>query len=208
MKTKSVTAGLLTAALLMLLTACGRAGAETAAQTGNAAQIGPEPRTEEAAQTQSQQAPQETEKPESPVVYEQEGVYLAVTLPDGWEYAIRTAQDMDQKDDGMQCAIDFWPESSPEAVFSFGYQPQKFGICGTEAAVEPFTLQNGITGTMYTGLPGDSFWLTVIYKTAEHRDDGGTYLIMASPGAAVWETTEEEFLRIRDSVQVGNAPVP
>ena len=67
MKTKSVTAGLLTAALLMLLTACGRAGAETAAQTGNAAQIGPEPRTEEAAQTQSQQAPQETEKPESPV---------------------------------------------------------------------------------------------------------------------------------------------
>ena len=139
--------------------------------------------TAEAAQTQSRQAPQETERPDCPVVYEQEGVYLAVTLPDGWEYTIRTAQDMDQKDDGMQCAIDFWPESSPEAVFSFGYQPQKFGICGTEAAAEPFTLQNGITGTMYTALPGDSFWLTVIYKTAERRDDGGTYLMMASPGA-------------------------
>ena len=79
MKTKSVTAGLLTAALLMLLTACGRAGAETAAQTGNAAQIGPEPRTEEAAQTQSQHLNSFLKGPVVCVV-----LFRTTTLPELW----------------------------------------------------------------------------------------------------------------------------
>lgn len=35
-----------------------------------------------------------------------------------------TAADMEPGTDLMTCAIDFWPVTSPEAVFQLGYYPQ------------------------------------------------------------------------------------
>ncbi len=214
---KKITAGLLTAGLLFLLTACGRAEAE------NAIDAKMEPRTEAAAGAETEAEPPVEAKPEAEippeadgaqqeaetppartVTYEQEGVFLSASIPDGWEYTIRTPEDTEQEDNGMLCAIDFWPESAPEAVFSLGYQPQKFGICGTDVTTEAFTLPNGMSGTMFTAVIDGSLWLTAVYETAESQNHDGTYLIMASPDVSVWETAEQDFLQIRDSVQVGD----
>ena len=211
-KITKITVGFLTAGLLFLLTACGRAEAETAidAKTESRTEAAVEEETESAPSAETKPeadgAPQEADTPSArTVTCEQEGVFMSAVIPDGWEYTVRTAEDTEPEENGMLCTIDFWPESAPEAVFSLGYQPQKFGICGTEVTTEAFTLPNGMNGTMFTEVIEDTLWLTVVYQTGESQNHGGTYLIMASPDVSVWETAEQDFLRIRDSVQVGDA---
>ncbi len=165
---------------------------------------------------------------ENTVVYEQGEVYLSLVLPDGWDYQIKTAADMEPGTDLMTCAIDFWPVTSPEAVFQLGYCPQ-FGICGTDLTSRELSWNSGLSGRMYTTeqwSEEDFLWLTVVFDLPENRTgnpagsdtnthhdgaDGdssgshakGTYVILASPRLSVWEEIGPRFEQILDSVMVG-----
>ncbi len=147
---------------------------------------------------------EEIQTEEQTVICEQESVFLSVRLPGGWAYETLTAEELQKEDSTLTCAIRFWPEEFPDAVFTLGYDPQIFGICGTGVTSETFTLDNGMTGCMFTETNGDSCWLAVVFDSQETGKADGSYLLMASPGVTAWEVIEPELIRIRDSVQVGS----
>lgn len=147
---------------------------------------------------------EEIQTEEQTVICEQEPVFLSVRLPGGWAYETLTAEELQKEDSTLTCAIRFWPEEFPDAVFTLGYDPQIFGICGTGVTSETFTLDNGMTGSMFTETNGDSCWLAVVFDSQETGKADGSYLLMASPGVTAWEVIEPELIRIRDSVQVGS----
>lgn len=138
-------------------------------------------------------------------VYSQDDIYMSVDIPNGWDYRIRTKEDMEKEDGLTSCAIDFWPEDYPETVFELGYA-QQFGICGTGVTIEEFTLENGISGYRYTEEIEDILWLTVTLNDSDNDAaiKNGTYLISASPELSVWESIKTEFDKILESVWVGS----
>lgn len=140
----------------------------------------------------------------TPVIYESGDRYLEISLPDTWEYRIKTVEDMEQEDDLMICAIDFWPEAYPEAVFKLGYC-EMFGMCGTGVTTERMELSNGMTGYKYYERmeAENTLWLTIIFDQPDDGQKNGLYAIMASPELSAWEQTEPEFEEILDSVRVG-----
>lgn len=209
---------LLTLSLLLAATACGNSAAEGGADCAPQGQ-----KTEMTAgtpeQSQEETAPEgegdtetETEMEETgaerqrTAVYQYESVYLSVGIPEGWDYRIKTVDDMGEEDDLAVCAIDFWNVEFPEAVFSLEYESGPFGICGTGVTTEEFASENGIIGDMYTEAIEDTLWLTCFFRNPSAGEEGGSYVIMASPDLSVWETIEPEFMEIRDSVWVGNPP--
>ena len=213
----SIAAGLFT-----LPTACAKTPSDTVpppavvTETGAAAPDTQQPQAgiPKTDNPQTDTAETETARPESElqkndtVTYSYEDVYLSLTLPDGWDYQIKTKEEMEQEDSFLLCAINFWPSDFPDAVFSLGYQAQKPGICGTGVTIEPFSLPNGLTGYRYTESIEDILWLTVSFDTNEEKaepDLSGTYLIQATPGLSAWEQISPEFEQIFNSVQVGAA---
>lgn len=138
-------------------------------------------------------------------VYNQDDFFLSIVIPEGWDYKIRTKEELDKEDGLMLCEIDFWPENYAETVFRFGYM-SFFGMCGTGVTIEEYTLENGISGHRYTEEIEDTLWLTVTLKNPDHDINGGTYLIDASPSLSVWESIEPEFEDILASAWVGSIP--
>lgn len=143
----------------------------------------------------------------TPVTYSYEDLYMAVDIPEGWDYKIKSKEDMDKEDGLLMCAIEFWPEGDPETVFELGYAEQ-FGICGTGVTIEEFTLENSLSGHRYTEKIEDTLWLTITFYDPDRDVDkiSGTYLIDASPELSVWEDIEPEFEKILESVWVGSLP--
>ncbi|MDE5596642.1 MAG: hypothetical protein K2J04_02290 [Lachnospiraceae bacterium] len=142
------------------------------------------------------------------VEYSHEDIYLSLTIPDGWGYKIRTAEEMEKYDGMTICAIEFWQEDYPETVFTFSYE-SFFGICGTGVTEEEFTQENGISGYRFTEEIEDTLWLNMIFRNPEDVDEegvykGGTYCIMASPKLSEWDVIEPEFEEIVKSIWVGS----
>lgn len=136
------------------------------------------------------------------VEYSYKDLYLSVDIPNGWEYEIKTAEDMEREDGLVTCAIRFWSAEFPDTVFELGYQTM-FGMCGTGVTIEEFTLDNGLSGYRYTEAIEDTLWLTITLSSPSNNLSGGTYLISASPELTVWDTLESEFEQILNSVWVG-----
>lgn len=134
------------------------------------------------------------------VEYSYEDLYLSVDIPNGWEYEIKTAEDMVGED--VTCAIDFWSAEYPDTVFELGYQPM-FGICPTGVTIEGFILDNGLSGYRYMETMEDTLWLTITLNNPSNNLSGGTYLISANPELTVWDTIKSEFKEILNSVWVG-----
>lgn len=129
-------------------------------------------------------------------------MYLSVDIPNGWEYEIKTAEEMAMEDGVVTCAIDFWSAEFPDTVFELEYQTF-FGMCGTGVTIEEFTLENGLSGYRYTETIEDTLWLTITLSNPSDNLSGGTYLISASPELTVWDTIQSEFEQILNSVWVG-----
>ncbi len=142
------------------------------------------------------------------VEYSHEDVYLSLDIPDGWDYKIKTAEEMEKYDGMTICAVEFWKEDYPETVFTFSYE-SFFGICGTGVTEEKFTQENGINGYRYTEEIEDTLWLTMVFRNPADVDEegvykGGTYCIMASPKLSDWDVIEPEFEEIVESIWVGS----
>lgn len=137
-------------------------------------------------------------------VYEAENVCLEVSLPATWEYRIKTVEDLEKEDGEEVCAIEFWPEAFPEAVFELGYF-RWLGICGTGVTTERMELTSGLTGYRHyeSYEADDSFWTAIFFDRPEDETSEGVYVILASPGLSVWERIEPEFEKILNSVRVG-----
>ena len=139
------------------------------------------------------------------VEYSHEDIYLSLTIPDGWDYKIKTAEEMEKYDGTTICAIEFWQEDYPETVFTFSYE-SFFGICGTGVTTEEFTLESGISGYRYTEEIEDTLWLNMTFQNPEDVEEGvykeGTYCIMASPKLSDWDVIKPEFEKIVESIWV------
>lgn len=136
-------------------------------------------------------------------VYSQDGLYMSVDIPDGWDCRIKTKEELEKEDGLTLCEIDFWPESYPDTVFELSYETS-FGICGTGVTIEEFTLPNRLDGYRYTEEIEDTLWLTITLRNPDTDISGGTYLILASPTLSVWESIQPEFEEILQSVWVGS----
>lgn len=184
------------AGLFCLLTACSETSSDTV-------------RPPAAAIATIEAARPEAEPPKTDTVtYSYEDIYLSVTLPDTWEYQVKTKEEMEEEDSMLFCAIDFWPANFPDAVFHLGYQTQKLGICATGVTIEEFSLSNGLTGYRYTESIEDTLWLTISFDRKEEptgQEHPGNYLISASPALSEWEQIAPDFEQILSSVQVETA---
>ena len=166
---------------------------------------------EAAAQDGQADAPVENTEPvetAEKVEYSHEDIYLSLTIPDGWDYKIKTAEEMEKYDGTTICAVEFWEEDYPETVFTFSYE-SFFGICGTGVMIDEFTQENGINGCCYTEEIEDTLWLTMTFRNPKDVDEdgtykGGTYCIMASPKLSEWDIIEPEFEEIVESIWVGS----
>lgn len=142
------------------------------------------------------------------VEYSHEDIYLSLDIPDGWDYKIKTAEEMEKYDGMTICAVEFWKEDYPETVFTLSYE-SFFGICGTGVTIEKFTKESGISGYRYTEEIEDTLWLTMNFLNPEDVDEegaykGGTYCMMASPKLSEWDVIEPEFEKIVESIWVGS----
>ena len=139
------------------------------------------------------------------VEYSHEDIYLSLDIPDGWDYKIKTAVEMEKYDGMSICAVEFWQEDYPETVFTFSYE-SFFGICGTGVTTEKFTLESGISGYRYTEEIEDTLWLNMTFQNPEDVEEGvykgGTYCIMASPKLSDWDVIKPEFEKIVESIWV------
>lgn len=152
------------------------------------------------------EAPLSTESDAETVEYSYQNVYLSITIPGGWDYKLRTAEDLAKEDGLTLCAIDFWPEEYPDTVFELGYEAF-FGICGTGVTIEDFTLSNGLDGYRYTEIIEDTLWLTMTLNNPDNNlTGGGTYCISAAPELSIWDAVAPEFEEIVDSIWVGPFP--
>lgn len=148
---------------------------------------------------------EETGEPEKTIVtYEDGDKYLGVSLPDTWEYRIKTVEDMEKEDGLTICSIEFWPEAFPEMIFELGYC-EMFGMCGTGVTIEKMELPGGLTGYRYYEemKEENTLWLTIIFDQPDNDRQNGLYAIMASPELSAWERIEPEFEKILDSVRIG-----
>lgn len=136
------------------------------------------------------------------VEYSHDEQYMSVTLPDGWDYQIKTAEEMEKEDGLSLCAIVFWQEDYPETRFTLSYETF-FGICGTGVTIEEFAWENGLSGYRYTEEIEDTLWLTITLHNKQEDTDSGTYCIIAGPALSVWDEIETEFEEILASVWVG-----
>ena len=142
------------------------------------------------------------------VEYSHEDVYLSLDIPDGWDFEIKTAEEMEKYDGMTICAVEFWKEDYPETVFTLSYE-SSFGICGTGVMIDEFTQENGINGCCYTEEIGDTLWLTMTLRNPEDNAEegtykGGTYCIIASPKLSEWDVIEPEFEEIVETIWVGS----
>ncbi len=139
------------------------------------------------------------------VVYGQDGLYLSIDIPAGWDSEIKTKEDMEKEDGMLTCAIDFWPEEYPDTVFEFGYTPS-YGICGTGVRIEEYTLPNGLGGYRYTETYNSEnvLWMNITINNPFDAMSAGTYLIQGSPELSVWENIQPEFEEILETVWAGS----
>ena len=142
------------------------------------------------------------------VEYSHEDIDLSLAIPDGWDYEIKTAEEMEKYDGMSVCAVEFWKEDYPETVFTLSYE-SFFGICGTGVMIDEFTQENGINGCCYTEEIEDTLWLTMTFRNPKDVAEdgtykGGTYCIMASPKLSEWDAIEPEFEKIVESIWVGS----
>ncbi len=141
------------------------------------------------------------------VEYSHEDVYLSLTIPDGWDYKIKTVEEMEKYDGTTICAVEFWKEDYPETVFTLPYE-SFFGICGTGVMIDEFTQRNGINGCRYTEEIEDTLWLTMTFRNPEDVGEEeihkGTYCIMGSPKLWEWDFIEPEFEAIVESIRSGS----
>ncbi len=166
---------------------------------------------EENAEEQVEAEPVENTEPSETtekVEYSHEDIYLSLDIPNGWDYKIKTAEELEKYDGTTICAVEFWQEDYPETVFTFSYE-SFFGICGTGVTEEEFTQENGISGYRYTEEIEDTLWLNMIFRNPEDVDEegvykGGIYCIMASPKLSEWDIIEPEFEEIVESIWVGS----
>lgn len=137
------------------------------------------------------------------VEYSHEDIYLSVDIPDGWEYEIKTAEDMAREDGLAICAIHFWSAEFPETVFELGYQ-ESFGVCLTGITIEEFTLSNGLEGCRYTEKLDDTFWIAIALSNPANGMSGGTYVVTSYADLEAWNALEPEFEQILNTVWVGS----
>ena len=151
------------------------------------------------------------EEAESVVIYEHEDIYLSVSLPDTWECGFKTVEDMEKEneDDRIICSIDFWPKANPEAVFSLEYC-QQFGICGTGVTEERLELSSGLAGNLcYEKYQAENaMWMMFFFDRTDESQEDGIYIVEAFMELSLWEQAEPEFLKILDSVWVGQHTEP
>lgn len=147
-------------------------------------------------------APEEVTETTETVEYSHDNLYLSVDMPNGWDYRVKTAEEMAKEDGLALCAIEFWAKDYPETVFTLDYETS-FGICGTGVTIEEFAWENGLCGYRYTEEIEDTLWLTITLRNPDDTDSG-TYCIMASPELAVWDVIQPEFEEILASVWVGS----
>ncbi len=136
------------------------------------------------------------------IEYGYNNLYLSITIPNGWNHKIKTAEDMAKEDGLIICAIEFWPEEYPEAVFEFGYMTSFIGMCATGVTIEDFTLSGGLSGYSYMEEGENHLWLTILFNNPDGSISDGTYLINASPELSVWENIKPDFEKILDSVRI------
>ncbi len=175
---------------------------QTDAAAGNMEENAP---AESSVEEQLEAEPAETTEK---VEYSHEDIYLSLDIPDGWDYKIKTAEEMEKYDGTTICAVEFWKKDYPETVFTFSYE-SFFGICGTGVMIDEFTQVNGINGCCYTEEIEDTLWLTMTFWNPEDVDEegvykGGAYCIMASPKLSEWDVIEPEFEEIVESIWVGS----
>lgn len=154
-------------------------------------------------QEQPVAAPEEVTETVETVEYSHDALYLSIDIPDGWDYQIRTVEELEKYDGMALCAIEFWSKDYPETVFTLDYETA-FGICGTGVTIEEFTWENGLHGYRYTEEIEDTLWLTMTLRNPDNDTDSGTYCIMACPALSVWDVIQPEFEEIAASVWVGS----
>lgn len=214
---KKYKAAVLTGICFLMLTGCqtagiqddGNGGQAAANETTNTVQENEQPikQGEAAEEPQeisdvSQSVEPEQAAEEETVEYSYDDLYLSIDVPDGWDYKVRSVEELEKEDGLITCAIEFWRQDYPETVFSLEYMTM-FGICGTGVTIEEFTLPNGLSGYRYTEEIEDTLWFTITLSNPENMLQGGCYLIQASPDLAVWDTVREEFEEILESIWVG-----
>ncbi len=212
-KTITFTLTLICLFTMTMLTGCAREVKENSntVQSVSNAQEETAVQEEAAAQDGQADAPVENTEPvetAEKVEYSHEDIYLSLTIPDGWDYKIKTAEELEKYDGTTICAVEFWQEDYPETVFSFSYE-SFFGICGTGVTIEEFTQENGISGYRYTEEIEDTLWLNMVFRNPENYAEegiykGGTYCMMASPKLSDWDVIEPEFEEIVESIWVGS----
>lgn len=136
------------------------------------------------------------------VEYSHDDIYLSLVIPDGWDYSIKTAEDMEKYDGLSVCAIDFWKEEYPDTVFCLSYETF-FGICGTGVTIDKFERQDGMCGYRYTEEIEDTLWLTIVFDNPANEAHEGSYCMMAEPKLSVWDVIEADFEQIAESIWVG-----
>lgn len=191
--------------LCILMTGCGSEVVENV-ETVETAETVEAVETPETLNETEQNAPTESISIDEPdvelVEYSYEELYLSVEIPDGWEYEIKTAEEMAMMDGLVTCAIEFWPVEFPDTVFELGYHTN-YGLCLTGVTVEDFVLSNGLSGYRYTELMDDIFWMNITIHNPANNLSSGSYVISATPELTVWESQKEEFKQILDTVWVG-----
>ena len=73
------------------------------------------------------------------VCYEEHGAFLALSIPESWEYAV-TSIDDESLDAGITGGITLWPRGREEGKLFFGYYPDRFAVCGTGLETEELVL--------------------------------------------------------------------
>lgn len=207
---------------MMALTGCGSGaqGAESnetsvtepdaPAESGNTGEAAENAEPAEGSQPAENTEPAESNEPAEnaeTVEYSHEDIYLSLTIPDGWDYKVKTAEEMEKYDGLTICTVEFWPKAYPETVFTLSYETF-FGICGTGVTQEEFAWESGISGWRYTEEIEDTLWLTMTFinpqdDTRDGEKLSGTYCLMASPKLAVWDEIQPEFEEIVESIWVG-----
>lgn len=160
----------------------------------------------EQGKTEGEQHNTDASRPATPEVetveYSHDDLYLSVDIPDGWGYRVRSAEELEKEDGFILCAIDFWPQEYPAAVFSLEYMPC-YGICGTGVTSTEFTLANGLGGWRHTEEIEDTLWLNIYFNNVENVESPEAYVIEATPDLKTWDAIQPEFEKILESVWVG-----
>ena len=127
-------------------------------------------------------------------------VQFSLSLPQTWDYEIRSVTIYDTTTD----AIVFWNIAYPEDTFTLAYAPM-LGICGTGVTIEEITLPSGnLSGWKYTETlhPDEKYWLFVTLSDPDVAVQGNLLQLDTTLPLADWAALESDFDTILNTIRL------